>query len=95
MVFVGASWIRGTRGAVVMGACHTQDGYNLIKGELVQIFGDKGKKEAKNWLEGGMQQGATGSGCFVCGEVGHWAKWCKKKNHLGNFRCYTCGERDI
>ena len=58
---------------------------------------DKGKKEAKSWLEGGrgrkeIQQGATGSGCFVC-EVGHWARWCKKKNDPGNFQCYTCGKR--
>ena len=83
---------------VVVGAYHTQDGYNHIKAEMTWIFGDKGKKEAKSWLEGGrgkkeMQQGATGSGCFVCGEVGHWARWCKRKNDPGNVRCYTCGER--
>ena len=47
---------------VVFGACHTEDGYDHIKGELIQIFGDKEKKEAKSWLEGGrgkkeMQQG--------------------------------------
>ena len=38
---------------VVVGACHTQNGYDHIKGELIRIFGDKGKKEAKSRLEGG------------------------------------------
>ena len=33
---------------VVVGECYTQEGYNHIKGELIQIFGDKGKKEAKS-----------------------------------------------
>ena len=35
-----------------MGACDTQDGYDHIKGELIQIFGDKGKKGKKAaWRE--------------------------------------------
>ena len=29
----------------------------------------------------------------MCGEVGHWARWCKKKNDPGNVQCCTCGER--
>ena len=29
----------------------------------------------------------------MCGEVGHWATWCKRKNDPGNVWCYTCGER--
>ena len=37
---------------MVVGACDTQDGYDHIKGELIQIFGDKGKKGKKAaWRE--------------------------------------------
>ena len=83
---------------VVVGACHTRDGYDHIKGELIRKFGEKGKKEGKSWLERGrvqkvIQQGDTGRGCFVCEEVGHWARGCKKKNDSGNVRCYTGGEK--
>ena len=61
---LGQAGLKELEEQVVVGVCHTQDGYNHIKGELIQIFGNKGKKEAKSWLEGvrgkkEMQQGAT------------------------------------
>ena len=31
----------------MVGACHSQEGYDHIKGELMRIFGDKGKKREK------------------------------------------------
>ena len=72
---------------VVVGACHTHDEYDHIKGELIRIFGGKGKKEPNNWLERGKiqkerEQGERGGGCYVCGEGDHWARECNKKKDL-------------
>ena len=32
---------------MVVGACHTQDGYDHIKGELIRIFGTKERKRQR------------------------------------------------
>ena len=85
---------------VVVGACHIQEGYNHIRGELMTIFGDKGKKrEKKSWWERGEgmkeTKARTMNEGFVCGEEEQWARDCKKKEEQQNYRRYTCGTSGV
>ena len=100
---LGQAGLEDLEEQVVVGACHTQEGYDHIKGELMRIFGGKGKKDTKAWLEKGRHIETGGKdkterkegNCFKCGEKGHWARGCKKtieKNRQW-LRCYVCWEQ--
>ena len=59
----GANRFVSKRGAVILGACHTEDGYDYMKRELMRIFGEKGKNtETRTVKKRGIENNVVSTG---------------------------------
>ena len=50
---IGQAGLSELEEQVVLGACHTGDGYEKMKSELMRIFGERREEEEVGWMGGG------------------------------------------
>ena len=59
---IGLAGLSELEEQVVLGVCHTGDGYETMKSELMRIFGERREKEEIGWMGGGEKRNRMGQG---------------------------------